>query len=213
MVKDFNGKEYKNFAEMCRAYDKDPTLVRARCRYKWDLETALTTDCNRYNGSVTDHKGNTYKNVFTMCKAYNIDKNLYFSRIHKGMSVEEALTTPLAKSCECEDHLGNKYSSKVERAEAYGLKSSVVENRLKKGMSLKEALSPVIKFSYKIGEHTFKNVRDAGAYFNISRTTIAKIVKMTDSPIKRQEYIDQVLRSPAYQRSVDKKLLSQEFEE
>jgi len=50
----------------------------------------------------------------------------------------------------------------------------------------------------------FKNVREAGKYFNLSRTTIAKVVNETNDPIKRLEHIEQIKRSPAYHRWLEK---------
>lgn len=206
IVQDHLGISYSSFAEMCRHYDKDPTLVRARLRYNWDLETALTVDSNHYNGKVKDHLGNEYPNVWQMCKKYNIDKSLYFNRISKNWTVEQALTTPvIIKEQECTDHLGNVFKSKKERAEHYGLSSSAVESRLQKDMSLEDALKKKEKVLHKIGVNEFKNVRDAGAFYNVSRTTISKILKMSDDPIKRQECVDQILRSPAYMRWLENK--------
>ena len=33
---DHHGITYSSFSEMCKSYDRDPTLVRARLRYNWD---------------------------------------------------------------------------------------------------------------------------------------------------------------------------------
>lgn len=206
MVIDHLGITYTSFAEMCRNYDKDPTLVRARLKYNWDMESALTTEANHYNGKVSDHLGNEYQNVWQMCKHYGIDKSLYFNRIAKNWSVEKALTTPcIVKEKECCDHLGNVFKSEKERAEKYGIASCVIKNRLNNGASIEEALKKKEKHSYMIGKNEFKNVREAEAFYNISRTTIAKLLKSTEDPIKRQECIDQIKRSPAYLRSTLRK--------
>lgn len=201
VVTDHLGISYSSFAEMCRHYDKDVTLVRARLRYNWDIESALTTDSNKYNGKVTDHEGNSFDNVFSMCKKYGIDKAVYFHRINDGWDAVKALTTPvIRRDIKCYDHLGNEFRTKDERAKYYGLSSATIEARLAKGWSLEKALTTHREISYQIGNDVFKNVRDAGNHFGISRTTIAKIVKETEDPVERLEKVRQVLRSPSYQR-------------
>lgn len=203
---DHHGITYSSFSEMCKSYDKDPTLVRARLRYNWDLQTALETEAGHYNAPVFDHLGREFANLYTMCKHYNIDKSLYFSRLSKHtMTLEQILTTPPhEKEKECTDHLGNVFKSKSERARAYGLNSATVSTRLNNNKSLAEALCKQAKKTHKIGDMEFKNVREAGKYFNLSRTTIAKVVNETNDPIKRLEHIEQIKRSPAYHRWLEK---------
>lgn len=200
-VCDHLGNEFPSFNDMCDYYGIDAVTVRARLRYKWDLERALTTNSRTYKSGGINYGGKHYRNIYELCKEYGIDKPTYFHRLKNGWNLDKILNTPVQSvEKECEDHLGNKFKSHKERAEYWGVKNNTVSLRLNRNFSIKDALTKDLKHHYMIGNKEFTSVREIEKHYCVSRTTVAKILKENKNPVERLKKIEEVLRSPAYLR-------------
>lgn len=143
MVKDHNGKEYRNTAEMCKAYGVKYGTFISRRRNGMGLKDALTLKAEKHGGEAEDHLGNRYNSIYEMCTVYEISRDVFKQRIKTGWTVKRALTTPVTAACGiiCTDHLGREYSSVSAMAQEYGIRRQTLISRLKNGWSLADALT------------------------------------------------------------------------
>lgn len=185
------------FTEICKANGVDPITARARINHGWSYERATTTPPRKYKGTITDPFGGTYNTVAEMCEHFGISKETYFYRVSKKWNLRDILTTPEPVY---KDHLGNVFKTQKDRASAYGVNPTVVKNRLKNGVDIQNALKKTIHQTYMIGDKEYKNVREVAKEFNISRTTVSKILRETSDANDRLRKIKEVLNSPCYLR-------------
>lgn len=96
-VVDHLGKSYETISDMCRHYNINYSVLRARLLTGWSLKDSLTvpvnTDICIKAKEVEDHLGNKYNSITSMCKSYGLGIDTYKYRIKKGWTVEKALTT------------------------------------------------------------------------------------------------------------------------
>ena len=148
---DHNGKWFPTIRAMAKAYHiPDPTL-RARIRYGWTLEQALTTPLTRKpivrKPVCTDHLGKEFSSIRQMAEAHGISYQAVLDRLNRGWDTEKALTTPILnknRHVVVKDHLGNIYPSRRALAKAYGISYVTMQQRFRIGWDLERVLtSPV----------------------------------------------------------------------
>lgn len=149
-MKDHKGNEYKTVADMARAWDKSPKLVRRRLQDGWSLEDALTKDAKPVKRTYHDHLGNEYESLEQLAETYNIHRTTLITRL-KTMTLEDALTMPVQDhSRYVTDHLGHHYQNMHEMARAYNKNQRHIVKRLTAGWSLEKALTEPIKTKRKL---------------------------------------------------------------
>ena len=168
---DHLGVAYTSCSEMCKAYNIDDNLFRARINSGWDIKTALTKPSNK--GSKFDHLGVEYKNTKAMCDAYGIETATYNLRRRKGLSIEDALTIPSRISI-CTDHLGNTFGSLTEMANFYNMSGRLLSERLRFGFTIEDALTePVHDMKIECVDHLgnhFESIKAMCTYHNVSQS-------------------------------------------
>ncbi len=142
MVKDHNGKEYKNIAEMCAAYSINKNTYLSRKAQGMSTKDALTIPTK--HNSYVDHLGNVFSSVEKMCKYHGVSHITYNKRINEGMSLEDALNHSLNVKL-YKDHFGNTFSTIREMCEYHGIDQNTYKTRIKTGMSVEEALTEKTK--------------------------------------------------------------------
>jgi len=148
---DHKGKKYPTIRAMAKAYHiPDPTL-RARIRYGWTLEEALTTPVLRepvIRKTVRDHHGTEYASIKKMSDAYGISYQAVLDRLKRGWDTEKALTTPVLdknRHAVVKDHLGNSYPSRLALARAYNLPYVTMQQRFRMGWDLERILTTPVR--------------------------------------------------------------------
>lgn len=91
--KDHLGNYYESFIEMCKAYKKDSTTVKARLRKGWTLEAALTE--NNITAPVNINIFNIeYNSISEAANKYNIRYTTVIQRLKRKWDIELAFVYP-----------------------------------------------------------------------------------------------------------------------
>ena len=203
---DHKGIPYKNFNQMCKAYGKTSSMVRARLKNGWSLEEALTFSKYDKIYSCKDHLGQEYSSQQEMCEHYGIAYRTFRHRIINGISLKDALAIPTGNirdgkiSKPIKDHKGKIYDSKRQMCQTYGISVHTYDNRIKLGWSVKQALtnpSHVSKDAKPVYDHKgnkYLSVADMCAEYDINPTTFQQRIQKgilleqaLTSPPKRQK--------------------------
>lgn len=149
-MKDHKGNTYNTVADMARAWDKNPKLVRRRLQDGWSIEDALTKNAKPVKKIYHDHLGNEYESLEQLAETYNIHRTTLITRL-KTMTLEDALTTPVQDHSRfVTDHCGHHYKNMHEMARAYGKNQRHIVKRLTAGWGLEKALTEPIKTKRKL---------------------------------------------------------------
>lgn len=142
---------YNSERELCRAYEINNNLFRARYHgMGWSLEEALDL-VERDNPDEIFVEGIGYPNLRAACRAFDVPLERIRSRLRLGWSHDEAFDRmPREHRNRLSVCVGDiEYSSLSDAAKSIGVKYSIVVQRLRRGWTVDEAFygkcEPVIE--------------------------------------------------------------------
>ncbi len=180
-------KNYPNFAEACRQYKLDDSVVRSRLGIGWSVRQAFGIDPspkrgrNAYGKSVTIN-GKVYRTFSDAAREYNLPEYTLTYRVRNGWTPEQAVgldppPPPGGEKNGTEITVdGVTYSSRAKAVKVYGLNPITVHCRLKLGWTIEQALglaSPPTPSGEKTGKAitvmgvTYSSIIKAANAFNL----------------------------------------------
>ena len=146
----FQGKTYKSFTDLCKAYGFTEGSVRMRLKRKWSLKEALGVIYRKSGSPGRDKKieinGKIFKSIKIACRYFKIPKYLVYQRLKKrNYTINQAFNLeppPIRKNHNLIEIIvgGKKFKSKREAANFYNVNEKLVDNRINRdGWSIDEA--------------------------------------------------------------------------
>lgn len=180
----FQGKTYKNRADLCHAFGVKPTTFRNRHNKRgYSLEQALGLEPIPDKRKKQYHlQGKTYDSKKAFLSAFNIREVTFDDRVKRGYTLAQAVglesvtrkrqtVSLLAKKIVVDGH---EYQSHEACRKAFGISSSSLSVRLKNGWTPEEAVGLV----ERKGSHIRKRVTCDGVEY----PSISALAKAFDLP-------------------------------
>lgn len=172
-VKDVDGNEYRNVAEMCKALNISRSAYDRRKNNKNQLEDTIKM---RTKHSCTDGAGGEFQSISAMCKHYNISRDLFYYRTKDlNMPVYEALTAPVTEPPKrVADRIGEKHIANN------GCEYIIIDAKNDTDVTVKFIDGAVTKTSYStsikngIVKHPTLKLRGKGTFVNFQTSFISK---------------------------------------
>lgn len=177
---DHLGNVYPSFKKMCEHYHLQPPVVYARLSYGYSLEKALTTD------NTVTYKGVTYSSFSELCRCFNINKHVARNRLQIGWGLEKALTTPVNHHSPYVFYKGTRFKNRQVLCDTFGISRSSFDKQLVKGMTVDQAVDKLVGLhKILVGDRVFYNVREIAKSFDLSISSVSRIIKSTQDKTAR----------------------------
>lgn len=177
---DHLGNVYPSFKKMCEHYHLRPQVVYSRLSYGYSLEKALTTD------NTVTYKGVNYSSFAELCRCFNINKHVARNRLQIGWSLEKALTTPVNNHSPFVFYKGTRFKNRQVLCETFGISRTPFDKYLAKGMTVDQAVDKLIGLhKILVGDRVFYNVREIAKSFDLSISSVSRIIKSTQDKTAR----------------------------
>lgn len=147
VIRDFEGKEFKTLAEMCKYHKVKYSTFTRRKKKGLPLEECLESAAEQAK-KCEDHLGNAYASINELCRAWGIDSSVYRERLKRGCSLKDTLElvkVPKHIALPVVDLNGIKYNSCIELCKSNGVSIAELRALMKSGDSAEEALKTLLE--------------------------------------------------------------------